>query len=102
MQICPVVSSEKLECSTFDIDHIEAGSLRDLRDLDAAHQTNRHRSDDLVPRQFFLDDVAHNFIRPHGFSSPKVFFDAMLARRPFSSSHIFLRIGKLDREHHIA
>ena len=32
--------------------------LAHSRDLDAAHQTNGHGGNDLVARQFFLDDVA--------------------------------------------
>ena len=48
-----------------DIDHVEAGGLGQPRDLDAAREADRHRGDDLVARQLFLDDVTHDFIRPH-------------------------------------
>jgi hypothetical protein len=48
-----------------DIDHVEARGLGQPRDLDAAHQADRHRGDDLVARQFLLDEVTHHFIRTH-------------------------------------
>ena len=48
-----------------DIDHVEAGGLGQLRDLDAARQADRHRRDDLVARQLLLDHVTHDFVRTH-------------------------------------
>jgi len=48
------------------VDRIEAGGLRDSRDLDRAHQTHGHRRDDLAARELLFHVVAHDFPRRRG------------------------------------
>ena len=44
-----------------DIERVESGGFRDLRDLHRANQADDHRCHDLIARQLVLDGVAQEF-----------------------------------------
>src|SRR5215831_12611661 len=65
-----------------DIDHVEAGGLGEPRDLHTAREADRHRGDDFIALQLFLDHVTHYFHR----------YSPLFSR---------FQVGKCDRQHHM-
>jgi hypothetical protein len=73
-----------------DVEHVEAGRLGYLRNLDAAHQAYCHRRDDFVARQLVLHIVTNNIFGLHETSS-RVFLVTFDSARGYIASAPELR-----------